>query len=534
MSKSMKSERERRKIRDLKFTCAAIMTFFLYAGVWFGAHWIRHGGRLEEMMDQFVHDIATPPGLFRLYPFHWGWIAISLLAGAFICMSEYVTFVLNRNTRPGEEHGSAKFNTDYGTLLHKYIMSPKMLTEQKARELATIGRKYGNKSKKYRAALRRTARLCRTIRISGGRVILKRHDFTKSEIAWCMRFTQLYSKNVAISTDTMLTQLNLNVIVLGGSGAGKSRFFVEPNLLQANSSLVVTDPSGELLMKVGHFLEEQGYVIKCLNIERMEESMRYNPFAYVSEDSDIPVMVDALISNIEGPKKGGSGDNKFWDETSRTLLIAVCGYLFETQPPERRNFTNVIRLIDMMDVSDDRSVAEDELDKLFNDLEQANPSSYAVSNYKVIKSAGTGKTAQNIVISTLAIFARFFKLDKIANLTYRDELHLEEIGQKKCALFIVTPQGDTTYNFLASELYTQLFQILYRQGEENARKNKTTSVSVKVPVRCLIDEAANIGVIPHLPEKVSTMRKYGISIALIYQNQAQIKALMKDDWETIV
>ncbi|MCR5094124.1 MAG: type IV secretory system conjugative DNA transfer family protein, partial [Lachnospiraceae bacterium] len=266
----------------------------------------------------------------------------------------------------------------------------------------------------------------------------------------------------------------------------------------------------------------------------MEESQRYNPFAYVYEDSDIPIMVDALISNIEGPKKGSGGDNKFWDETSRTLLIAICGYLFETQPPERRNFNNVVKLIDLMDVSDDRKVAEDELDKLFNDLEQANPSSYAVSNYKVIKSAGTGKTAQNIVISTLAIFARFFKLDKIANLTYRDELHLEEIGQKKCALFIVTPQGDNTYNFLASELYTQLFRILYRQGEENARRRNTTSVAVDVPVRCLIDEAANIGTIPYLPEKVSTMRKYGISIALIYQNQAQVKALFKDDWETIV
>ncbi|MBQ9632311.1 MAG: type IV secretory system conjugative DNA transfer family protein [Lachnospiraceae bacterium] len=334
--------------------------------------------------------------------------------------------------------------------------------------------------------------------------------------------------------DTRLTQLNLNTIVFGGSGAGKSRFFVEPNLLQANSSFVVTDPSGELMMKVGKFLEKQGYVIKCLNIERMEESQRYNPFAYVYEDSDIPVMVDALISNIEGPKKGSSGDNKFWDETSRTLLIAICGYLFETQPMERRNFNNVIKLIDLMDVSDERSQPEDELDKLFNDLELANPSSYAVSNYKVIKSAGTGKTAQNIVISTLAIFARFFKLDKIANLTYRDELHLEEIGKRKCALFIVTPQGDTTYNFLASELYTQLFQILYRQGEQNARDRHTTSVSVDMPVRCLIDEAANVGVIPHLPEKVSTMRKYGISIALIYQNQAQVKALMKDDWETLV
>ena len=386
----------------------------------------------------------------------------------------------------------------------------------------------------YQARLSGIAKRYETVKASGGRNLCKRQKFTDEEVACCRLNSQIYSKRVALSMDTRLTQLNLNVIVFGGSGAGKSRFFAEPNLLQANSSFVVTDPSGELMMKVGSYLESQGYTIKCLNIERMEESMRYNPFAYVKEDSDIPVMVDAMISNIEGPKKGGGGDNKFWDETSRTLLIALCGYLFETQPIEKQNFTNVLRLMDMADVSDDREVDEDDLDKLFKDLELANPGSYAVSNYKVIKQAGTGKTAQNIMISTSAIFARFFKLDKIANLTYKDELHLEELGKKKCALFIVTPQGDTTYNFLASELYTQLFDILYKQGEQNAKDRHTTSVAIDVPVRCIIDEAANVGVIPHLPEKVSTMRKYGLNIALIYQNQAQVKALMKDDWETIV
>ena len=386
---------------------------------------------------------------------------------------------------------------------------------------------------KYQKELAKIDRSCASVPASAGRRLSKRTKFTESEMAYCRKYSQLYAKRVALSMDTRLTQLNLNTLVLGGSGAGKSRFFVVPNLLQANSSYVVTDPSGELMLKTGKYLKTQGYEIRCLNIEDMGCSMRYNPFAYVYEDSDIPVMVDAMISNIEGPKKGTGGDNKFWDETARTLLIAICGYLFETQPMEKRNFNNVIKLIDMMDVSDERTQPMDELDKLFNDLEQANPGSYAVSNYKVIKSAGTGKTAQNIVISTLAIFARFFKLDKIANLTYKDELHLEELGQKKVALFIVTPQGDTTYNFLASELYTQLFDLLYKQGKANARRKSSVDVSIDVPVRCLIDEAANIGVIPHLPEKLSSMRKYGISCCLIYQNQAQIKSLMKDDWETI-
>lgn len=373
----------------------------------------------------------------------------------------------------------------------------------------------------------------RTYKASRGRKLCKKKKFKADEIACAMLNTQIYSKRVALSMDTRLTQLNLNTIVLGGSGAGKSRYYVKPNLLQANSSYVVTDPSGELLMSVGKFLESQGYVIKCLNIEDMGNSMRYNPFAYVYEDADIPLMVDALISNIEGPKKGG-GDNKFWDETSRTLLIAICGYLFETQPMEKRNFTNVVKLIELMDASDDRQEAEDELDKLFNDLEKANPGSYAVSNYKVIKSAGTGKTAQNIIISTLAIFARFFKLDKIANLTYTDELHLEEIGQKKCALFIITPQANTTYNFLASELYTQLLDILYKQGHANAKAKNSTSVAVDVPVRFLIDEAANVGTIPHLENTISTCRKYNIAISLIYQNKSQIEALFEKKWEVLV
>ena len=546
---AMNPERELKKRKRLTRSFAWIMGLSLYAGLWIGGAWLRHGMEFYAVFENAVSDflsmlpadirifrlhITKWPGCIYLLPAHVGWVAASLLTGAFFCLSEYVTYVLNKNTRPGEEHGSAQFNMDYKKLVHDYVMSPRILMQLKKKELDKAASRYGRRSRRYMRLEKKAKQECCTVKASGGRQLCKRSRFTKQEIAWCLLHTQLYSKNVALSLDTRLTQLNLNVVVFGGSGAGKSRFFVEDNLLQANSSFVVTDPSGELMMKVGKFLESQGYVIKCLNIERMEESQRYNPFAYVYEDSDIPVMVDALISNIEGPKKGGSGDNKFWDETSRTLLIAICGYLFETQPMERRNFNNVIKLIDLMDVSDERSQPEDELDKLFNDLELANPSSYAVSNYKVIKSAGTGKTAQNIVISTLAIFARFFKLDKIANLTYRDELHLEEIGRRKSALFIVTPQGDTTYNFLASELYTQLFQILYRQGEQNARDRHSTSVSVDVPVRCLIDEAANVGVIPHLPEKVSTMRKYGISIALIYQNQAQVKALMKDDWETLV
>lgn len=574
----MDQEAEKKRLKDMFITCGIIMIAALYLGGHLGYCFYmtaKPDGSTDLMaaIDLLQTEVFNP---LRMWPCNTGILALSLLTGVICCLLEYQKYVKLKNTMKGREHGSASFNTDYKNLLRGYIMSPKFLSKH-------FNKKYD------------------TMPAPGGRKLCKKTKFTKEEIAYCRLQTQIYSKNVALSQDTKLTQLNLNAVIFGGSGAGKSRFFVMPNLLQANSSYVVTDPSGELMAGTGKFLESQGYTIKCLNIEHMDESCRYNPFAYCYEDSDILVMVNAIVNSIEGPKKGG-GDNKFWDQTSTTLLAALCGYLFEvcvddneylidykkddqgvpyfdengdkiplknedgsvklltrpkTDPIGRpvfdsetgepvqefipnphwkgcRNFTNVIRLLRMADVSDEREEDKDDLDKLFDDLEVANPNSYACKQYKVIKSAGTGKTAQNIVISTLAIFARFFDLDKIANLTYRDEIHLEELGQKKCALFIVTPQGDTTYNFLASLLYTQLFATLYHQGECNAKERGTTSVALDVPVRCLIDEAANIGEIPQFPQKLATMRKYGISAAPIYQNLSQIKSSYKDDWEAII
>lgn len=576
----MDQEKAQKDLKNLGIKCVLIIILTIYVALHMGhASYLANQAEdygIDVILDNFMENFANP---LYVYPIDPGLAGIPVLLGLWLIYQSYLAWMKDRGTMYGKEHGSASFNTNYKKLLHDYIMSPRVLEK-----------KFGDpKHPKYKTKM-----------ATGGRKICAKQNFTKQEIDYAKTQTQIYSKNVSLSLDTKLTQLNLNAIVFGGSGAGKSRFFVMPNLLQANSSYVVTDPSGELMSGTGKMLEERGYTIKCLNIEDMSCSCRYNPFAYLTEDADIPIMVKALVDNIEGPKKGG-GDNKFWDETSTTLLIAICGYLFEVchddneflydymtdengipvvdeenrKVPKKdadgnpiyqmrqkknsagsivvdengqpvlepcpnphwkgcQNFNNVLRLLNMADVSDERQEPKDPLDKLFDDLELANPSSYAVSQYKVIKQAGTGKTAQNIIISTTAIFARFFMLDRLANLTYKDEIHLEELGQKKCALFIVTPQGDTTYNFLASLLYTQLFATLYKQGENNAKTRGTTSVALDVPVRCLIDEAANIGVIPQFPEKLATMRKYGISACPIYQNQAQIKVLLKDAWETIV
>lgn len=462
----------------------------------------------SEVADLISDNLANPT---YIWPLHTGVSLMIGLAGVVFCLYLYTNYVRNRNKMPGKDHGSGGFNTNYKQLLHDYIMSPRVL-------------KKAFPKKKYK-----------TKKIAGGRTVCKKRGFNKLELAICRLQSQIYSKRVALSLDTRLTQLNLNTVVFGGSGAGKSRFFVKPNLLQANSSYVVTDPSGELLATTGTFLENNGYTIKVLNIENMNKSMRYNPFAYCREDADIPVMVNALTSNIKGPEK--KGGDPFWENAEKALIIALCGYLFETQPPEGRNFTNVMRLLHMANPQEDPDTGEavkDDLDRLFDELRLANPASYALRQYETYKKAGSGKTANSILISVGVTLGSFFDLEKVENLTYKDELHLEEIGKKKCALFIITPQGDTTYNFLASMLYTQLFDTLYKLGEHTAEENGSTSVALPVPVRCLIDEAANIGTIPNFPEKLSTMRKYNISACPIYQNQAQVKALMKDQWETIV
>ena len=342
----------------------------------------------------------------------------------------------------------------------------------------------------------------------------------------CFDNCQILGKDVYLNMNARLTQRNANTMIFGGSGTGKSRFYVKPNLLQMYGSYVITDPSGELLQTTGKALEQNGYKIKVLNVNNMAESMRYNPFAYVRSTKDIPSLVQVMISNIEGPKSGSGGDGKFWDLSTQALLAGICGYLFEARPMEERTFTNVtamLRMIDMQQLSNDPNY-ESPLDRLFNDWDKkTNGQSYAVKQYKTFKMA-SDKTAGNILISTAVLFGKFFDLPEMANLTCTDEMELDMIGDEKTALFLIIPVGDPVYNFLTSVLISQMFRVLYQKGEEKMHRENSDNPSLKEHVTFILDEIANIGTIPNLDLYMSTVRKYNISIVPIFQAKSQLEA----------
>ena len=262
---------------------------------------------------------------------------------------------------------------------------------------------------------------------------------------------------------------------------GLENFYVKPNILQMYGSYVITDPSGELLQTCAKPLADNGYKIKVLNVNDMAESLRYNPFYYVKSTKDIPSLVQVMISNIEGSRSGGGGESKFWDLSTQALLAGICGYLFEARPIEERTFSNVtamLRMIDMQQLSSDPNYVSP-LDRLFDDWdEKTKGQSYAVKQYKTFKMA-SDKTAGNILISTAVLFGKFFDLPEMANLTCKDEMELDKIGEEKTALFLIIPVGDPVYNFLTSVLISQLFRVLYEQGEENMHRENSDNPSLK-------------------------------------------------------
>lgn len=338
----------------------------------------------------------------------------------------------------------------------------------------------------------------------------------------------ILSNDVFLNMDTKKTFFNNNVLVIGGSGSGKSRFFVKPNILQANCNYVVTDPAGEMLASMGKFLENQGYEIRVFNLVEMDKSHCYNPFKYIRKDEDVLTMIDCLIVNTTPPNtKGG---DQFWVKSETALLQALCFYLIEKCVPEEQNFGSVVEMLRLAEVDENNPDKQSPLDNMFNKLKAENPSSMAVKSYDIFK-MGAGKTLKSILISC-GVRLQVFNLKAVANLTNVDTIDLASIGtgEGKKALFVITPQASETYNFLVSMLYSQLFETLYFEGNKLIEQDK----SFKHEVRFLLDEFVNIGQIPQFTKKLATMRKYRISCSIIIQNLAQIKALYEKDWETII
>ena len=538
---------------------------------------IADGVTLQAIQDYIV---AHP---FAVYPFAWQWLLIMTPIPVIVGLNSYQEYLKKRNTMWKDAHGSGGFETNYAGFYREFVYDPAIIGG------GTMGIGEGKKvSTKIDHVTKKTTGEKMLYLVDKSLPWTRNNLITPADVAKCIMNSQLYSNTVMLSMNTRLTQRNLSCTVLGASGSGKSRFIVKPNLLQANSSYVVTDPSGENLASTAAFLESQGYIVKAFNLKDMELSNRYNPFQYLTDDKDIPSLVNCLKNNIDSAGSGvkkDSGANKFWDDSTIALLCACVGYLFEAftddeeflldengnkipivdeetgeicimhdvdgyplldengeavvayQPNPywkgKRNFKNVMNMIRMSYVDESDPSIVDDMDQLFADWEASHPKSYAVNQYKTFKLA-SGKTTREILVSTAVLLGNYFDLDACTNLTYTDDMELEKLGQQKMVIYIITPEGDKTFNWLAACLYSQIFTLLYKQGEENSVKRGNDDVSLEVPVRMLIDEMANIGSIPNFNEKLATMRKYRISAMPIFQSRSQLDGCFDKQAETMI
>ena len=316
---------------------------------------------------------------------------------------------------------------------------------------------------------------------------------------------------------------NKNVLVVGGSGSGKTRFWLKPNLLQCHSSYVVTDPKGTIVLECGQAMLKNGYKVKILNTINFKKSMHYNPFSYVHSEKDILKLVTTLMTNTKGE---GSGGDPFWEKSERLLLTALIAYLHYEAPVEEQNFATLLEMLNTMQVLEDDEEYQNPVDLLFEELAKKKPNSFAGRQYKLYKLAA-GKTAKSILISCGARLAPF-DIQEIRDATMYDELALDTLGDKKTALFLIMSDTDSTFNFLISMVYTQLFNLLCDKADD------VYGGKLPIHVRCLIDECANIGQIPNLEKLVATIRSREISACLVLQARSQLKAIYKDNADTIV
>ena len=383
------------------------------------------------------HITAHP---FRVFPANPLMVVLSLMGGSLICVYLYNEYLKVKGTVE-DAHGDAAFEEDYRQYDKEFVFDPE-------EALSTNDQKKLDKTAPYNEEHKR--------------VLRKYPD--KATVARLRMKTQIYSSRVALSLNGRWTQRNTNAIVFGASGAGKSRYFLLPNVLQANASYVITDPSGDIMQKVGDFLTKQGYKIKCFSTADMKHSCRFNPLAYIRSEEDIPVIVNALLDNTSGEKKQSGGEGDFWVKSTQALLCCAIGYLYEIVPIEQRNFANVLEIL-RMDGRDEYSDPDEEteFDTLFTRLGEANPNSFAYNQYVTYKQA-PAKTALNILISTSVLLSQYLDIAAFKNLTYKDEMELDHIGEEKMAIFLNIPQADTTYSWITAMLFSLLFHRYGSQG----------------------------------------------------------------------
>lgn len=334
----------------------------------------------------------------------------------------------------------------------------------------------------------------------------------------------ILTQNTRIGLDGRKHRRNLNVLVCGGSGAGKTRFYAKPNIMQANTSFVVLDPKGEILRDTGFMLEKEGYEIRVLDLINTERSHGYNPFVYLRDDKDVLKLVSNLVRNTT--PKGAQSNDPFWERAETALLEALILYLVNEAPPEEQNFPMVMEMINAAEVKEEDEGYTSILDELFNALEQRSPDHLALKQYRIFKMAA-GKTAKSILIS-LGVRLEKFNLPQIASVVSHDELNLPSLGDKKTALFAVIPDNDSSLNYIIGMMYTQLFQELFYKADQ------LHGGRLPVHVHCVMDEFANVALPDEFDKLLSTMRSREVSVSIIIQNLAQLKALFEKQWESIV
>ncbi len=333
----------------------------------------------------------------------------------------------------------------------------------------------------------------------------------------------LLTQNFRMGLDCYKHRRNLNILVIGGSGAGKSRTFAIPNIMQCNCSMVITDPKAELLRKTGGLLKKMGYEVRVFDLIHPDTSFCYNPFQYVQDDKDVLRLINNLIKNTT--PKGSQSSDLFWEKSETALLHALMMYLLHEAPPEDQNFPMIMEMLASAQVKEEDEDYESPLDILFERLEMREPESIAVKQYHIYKQAA-GKTAKSILIS-VGVRLAAFNLKQIADLTCTDELDLASIGEKKVALFCCIPDADTSLNYLVGMIYSQLFQTLYYVAD------RLHGGKLPIPVHCIMDEWANVALPDDFEKILATMRSRSISCSIIVQNMSQIKALFKDSWESL-
>lgn len=471
---------------------------------------------INRLLDAFTHMQEAP---FQIFPINVKDLFTTALLGLLIPLLIHTQYLQHRDLKPGQESGSAHWNEDLKKYNQKY---------------AEVNIAWPNAFNKVLPLvwIRKLIQKIDSILVKVPIFNAFYKTFT-SFLEKCFGVldespggkNMIFSDKVFMSMNTRKTRRNNNIMVIGGSGSGKSRFVVKPNLLQANCSFVITDPSGELLETMGVYLENMGYEIRVFNLVEMKHSNCYNPFAYIRNEEGVLTMITALIKNTT--PKGSSSNDPFWEKAETALLQALCFFLVSECNPEDRNFSNVMKLLRCAEVREGQEDFDSTLDILFNDLKEKDPEHIAVRQYAVFKQAA-GKTAQSILVSC-SVRLTVFNMTSITTLTSQDNIDLTSIGDKKVALFCITPVVDTTFNFLVALMYTQLFETLYFHAETQCKGKR-----LPIHVRFMLDEFANIGTIPEFSQKLATMRKYEISCTIIIQALSQIKAMYEKDWEVLI